>query len=207
VNATTVYHIDTPVVNLITLRGIDYAFTICRTDTYSYEVTDKRNVTIDIHGSAEFLTESLVSRARFLYRKAYRVAASLFFYMARLVKPTPTPAAPAIAFNNELVKISGQYTDRGAFHRAVMIARQMLEAGEWDGKSELWIDDPYAQYNTVSKPAVIALCEGYENAHWRLSKELQRTPATHFVGTKHVCIHCYNAAQASMAAYEALHVA
>jgi hypothetical protein len=206
-NTLSVYTIDVPQSKIATVRGVDYAFTVTRTDTYSYEVKDQRNVTIDIHGSAEFLTESLVSRARFLYRKAYRVAASLFFYMARLVKVTPTPAAPAIAFDNELVKISGQYTDRGAFHRAVMIARQKLADGSWDGKSELWIDDPYAQYNTVSKPAPIALCEGYENAHWRLSKELQSTPATHFVGTKHVCIHCYNAAQASMAAYEALHAA
>jgi hypothetical protein len=93
VNATTVYHIDTPVVNLITLRGVDYAFTVTRTDTYSYEVKDQR-VTIDIHGSEAFLNESLMGRARFLYRKAYRVAASLFFYMARMVKVTP-PAAPA----------------------------------------------------------------------------------------------------------------
>lgn len=54
-------------------------------------------------------------------------------------------------FDNELVKISGPYTDRGAFHRALMIARERLEAGEWDGKTELWIDDPYANYNRLQQ--------------------------------------------------------
>jgi hypothetical protein len=96
------------------------------------------------------------------YRAAWQ--AKMDRYLAAHPNPAPKPApqprpfapvptvqaAPAIAFDNELVKISGQYTDRGAFHRALMIARQMLESGEWDGKSELWIDDPYAAYNKLS---------------------------------------------------------
>ncbi len=54
-------------------------------------------------------------------------------------------------FDNNNVHMIGGRLDNGAFHRAIMVARDLLKAGKWDGTSQLWVCDPYAMYNRVER--------------------------------------------------------
>ena len=49
-------------------------------------------------------------------------------------------------FDTDRIKISGPYIDQGAFDRAVMVARDRWERGQWDGVTPIVIDDPYRAY-------------------------------------------------------------
>ena len=55
------------------------------------------------------------------------------------------------AFDNNNVHMIGGRLDAGAFHRAIMVARDLLKAGKWDCTSQLWVCDPYAMYNRVER--------------------------------------------------------
>lgn len=55
------------------------------------------------------------------------------------------------SFDTDKIKISGAYLDQGAFDRAVMVARDLHERGQWDGVSEIVIHDPYHAYSELSR--------------------------------------------------------
>lgn len=71
-------------------------------------------------------------------------------------------------FNNDLVFITGGRNDDGAFHRAIMIARDLLTTGKWDGKSQLWVCDPYAMYNRLERDINTAVMRQVNN-EWYVS--------------------------------------
>lgn len=60
-----------------------------------------------------------------------------------------TAPEPLGAINVDAVKIDGHHLDRGAFHRAVAVARELCAAGLWDGTQTITIFDPYVTHNKV----------------------------------------------------------
>lgn len=55
------------------------------------------------------------------------------------------------AFSTDQIKLSGPHTDQGAFDRAVLVARHLFETGQWDGRSEIVIADPYDAYRQLER--------------------------------------------------------
>jgi len=66
----------------------------------------------------------------------------------------------SLPLNNEAVKIdeTGR-TDRGAYDRALMVAREVRRTGQWDGERELIVSDPYATYNGLDRGQALAVTE------------------------------------------------
>lgn len=89
-------------------------------------------------------------------------------------KPTSWPgtARPEIdralcaPMNNESVKIAGAGLDRGGADRALMVARDLLNRGAWDGKEIVVVNDPYLTYAALERGgqvAVVREVSGYLN--------------------------------------------
>jgi len=59
--------------------------------------------------------------------------------------PAPCPAnpTPRKPFSTDRVKIGRGSWDRGAWHRAIEIARRLYDAGRWDGRGTLTIHNTY----------------------------------------------------------------
>ena len=54
-------------------------------------------------------------------------------------------------FDTDKITITGPRTDQGAFDRAVMVARELHQRGEWDGTSPIVIHDPYNAYLDMAR--------------------------------------------------------
>ena len=48
--------------------------------------------------------------------------------------------------NTESIKIESKTWDRGAYDRAIMVARDAHQRGAWDGEELIVIHDPYLTY-------------------------------------------------------------
>lgn len=48
------------------------------------------------------------------------------------------------------VKISSGRNDDGAEHRMISLARDLINAGKWDDRGEIWFDDPYQMHGLIS---------------------------------------------------------
>lgn len=57
------------------------------------------------------------------------------------------------------IKITG-INDEGAWHRAVMIARELYRLGKWDGIEEITIHNPYTAHNKIAFDWYPPLTEG-----------------------------------------------
>lgn len=84
-----------------------------------------------------------------------------------------------IPVNSERVHVSNQW-DAGAFHRAIDIARRLVEYGRWDGATELWVVNAYDIHSNLSvrrytvNDLRIVTVGAYIEVHAPLSANMQR---------------------------------
>lgn len=108
------------------------------------------------------------------------------------------------AFNSEVIKIASGRWDRGAWHRAIDVARHLSYIGMWDGLEQISLFDPYALHNrifgTQQEQASLTFVHGYD---YQLASKTARKPAyihhcciTNEASTPHDTIqHAYAVAQ------------
>ena len=69
------------------------------------------------------------------------------------------------------VKVGRGATDTGAWHRALSVARDLHEAGRWDGPGTIVIHDAYDTHRTASYEWLGGLAGLVEGQHYEMIQE------------------------------------
>jgi hypothetical protein len=70
------------------------------------------------------------------------------------------------------VKIDRGATDTGAWHRALAVARDLHEAGRWNGLGTIVIHDAYDSHRTASYEWLGGLAALEEGRHYEIIQEV-----------------------------------
>lgn len=81
------------------------------------------------------------------------------------ITQSPSPNKPNPDWSNQ-VKTGDGRSDTGAFHRAIYIARTLFEAGDWNGRGLLVVNDAYETHLKVEfwhEPLVLGVDYEFAN--------------------------------------------